>query len=49
MPEALKEKVKTPPYSLEAERSLLGAMLIDSESFDKVADIVSQQTFYQKE
>lgn len=38
---------KLPPQNLEAEQSLLGALLIDKESIIKIADIISDEDFYQ--
>ncbi|MBT4884553.1 MAG: replicative DNA helicase [Legionellales bacterium] len=38
--------VKVPPHSLEAERSLLGSLLLDNRSFDDVAVIVIEDDFY---
>lgn len=35
-----------PPQNLDAEASLLGALLIDSDAIVKVADIVSERDFY---
>lgn len=35
----------TPPQSVEAEASLLGALLIDSDAIVKIADIVSAEDF----
>ena len=40
---------KLPPQDLEAETSLLGAVLIDPEAIFKVADIVSEDQFYSSE
>ena len=37
---------KIPPSSLESERSLLGALLIDKEGVIRVADIVASDDFY---
>jgi len=37
---------KIPPQSLEAERSLLGSILIDPEAMLKIADIVGEEDFY---
>lgn len=37
---------KIPPQSLEAEMSLLGAILIDKEAMIKIADIVAPDDFY---
>ena len=42
-------KLRLPPHSLEAEQSLLGGLLIDNESLDKVADIVSVTDFYRQD
>lgn len=44
MSENLVEKV--PPQNTEAEQSLLGALLIDKNAIIKVADIVSEEDFY---
>lgn len=41
--------VKLPPQDLEAETSLLGAILIDTDAIYKVADIVSEDHFYSSE
>lgn len=38
--------LKVPPHSIEAEQSLLGALLINNDAFDKVADVVSAEDFY---
>jgi replicative DNA helicase len=37
---------KTPPHSLEAEQSVLGALLIDNSAWDKVIDAISEADFY---
>src|ERR1041385_205817 len=37
---------KTPPHSIEAEQSLLGALLLDNQAFDRVADLVTAEDFY---
>jgi len=36
----------TPPHSIEAEQSVLGALLIDSSAWDQAADVVSAADFY---
>lgn len=38
--------LRLPPHSIEAEQSLLGAMLLDSRSWDRIADAVSADDFY---
>jgi replicative DNA helicase len=42
------EKLKVPPHSIEAEQSVLGSMLIDPESWDKVAELVTNTDFYNR-
>src|SRR5216110_3622936 len=38
--------LKVPPHSVEAEQSLLGALLLDNHAFDRVADLVAGEDFY---
>jgi replicative DNA helicase len=38
--------LRVPPHSVEAEQSLLGALLIDNQAFDRVADTVAAEDFY---
>jgi len=38
--------LRLPPHSVEAEQSLLGALLLDNQAFDKVADLVTSEDFY---
>ncbi|MFI4869512.1 MAG: replicative DNA helicase [Steroidobacterales bacterium] len=35
-----------PPHSLEAEQSVLGALLIDKTAWDQVADVLTTEDFY---
>ncbi len=42
------EKLKVPPHSMEAEQSVLGSMLIAPDSWDKVAEIVIEEDFYNR-
>src|SRR3989344_3435086 len=39
---------KLPPQNIEAERSLLGSLIIDRESINKVADFLRPEDFYNK-
>lgn len=39
---------KVPPQNVEAEASLLGALLIDSDAIVKIADIISAADFYEE-
>ena len=34
--------MRVPPQNIEAEQSLLGGLLVDAESMNKVADIVGR-------
>ena len=38
--------LRVPPHSVEAEQSLLGGLLLDNQSFDKIADLVGADDFY---
>ena len=38
--------LRVPPHSVEAEQSLLGALLLDNQAFDRVADLVVAEDFY---
>lgn len=42
------DKLKIPPHSIEAEQSVLGSMLIAPDSWDKVAEIVVEEDFYNR-
>jgi replicative DNA helicase len=42
------EKLKIPPHSIEAEQSVLGSMLISPDSWDKVAEVVVEEDFYNR-
>src|SRR5258708_24755172 len=37
---------RTPPHSIEAEQSLLGALLLDNQPFDRGADLIVGEGFY---
>ncbi|MBU1131810.1 replicative DNA helicase [Patescibacteria group bacterium] len=39
---------RIPPQNIEAEQSLLGALLIDKNAFDKIADITKPEDFYKE-
>ena len=41
--------LKRPPQSGEAELSLLGALLIDNNAWEFIADIVTENDFYNLE
>ncbi len=37
---------KVPPYSQEAEQSVLGALMLDNRAWDRVADRITSEDFY---
>lgn len=43
------EHIKNLPYSIEAEQSVLGSLILDNQAWDKVADRISEKDFYQIE
>ena len=43
------QRLKVPPHSIEAEQSLLGGLMLDHSSWDKIADVVAEQDFYRKD
>jgi len=40
------EALKLPPYSLEAEQSVLGGLLLDNSAWEKIADLLTDADFY---
>jgi replicative DNA helicase len=42
------DRLKIPPHSIEAEQSVLGSMLIAPDSWDKVAEIITDEDFYNR-
>lgn len=42
-----KQPAQTLPHSLEAEKALLGSVLLDNEALDVASEIVSKEDFYQ--
>src|SRR5262245_35707805 len=43
---AKEDRLKVPPHNLDAEKSILGAILLDDEALLNVADIISPADFY---
>ncbi len=37
-----------PPHSTEAEQAVIGGLLLDPEAFDKIADVLKKNDFYEK-
>src|SRR3989338_11563015 len=46
MPADTNDLIKVPPQNLEAEQSLLGALLLDKEAVFRVIDLVTPEDFY---
>ncbi len=46
--DAATEALKVPPHSIEAEQSVLGALLLNNDSWDDVADMLTDHDFYHK-
>lgn len=42
-------QLRVPPHSVEAEQALLGGLLLDNLSWDRVADLVAPRDFYRFE
>jgi len=40
------ESLKIPPYSIEAEQSVLGGLMLDNAAWDQVADRINEADFY---
>lgn len=41
--------IALPPHSIEAEQSVLGGLLLDNSSWERIADLVHEQDFYRRE
>ena len=39
-------ELKLPPHSLEAEQSVLGALLLDNDAADRIGDVLGAEDFY---
>lgn len=46
MSEQAEQTLRVPPHSVEAEQSLLGGLMLDNNSWDRVADVLSADDFY---
>jgi replicative DNA helicase len=49
MLDASTEALKVPPHSAEAERSVLGGLMLDNEAWDSIADRVTEEDFYRRD
>lgn len=48
-PESDVDALRVPPHSLQAEQSVIGGLMLDNETWDKVADRVGEKDFYRRE
>lgn len=39
-------RLRIPPHSVEAEQSVLGALIVDNAAWDQVGDMVEARDFY---
>jgi replicative DNA helicase len=47
--ENILDNLKVPPHSIEAEQSVIGALLLDNLAWDKIADKMNEDDFYRQE
>ena len=43
------QNLKVPPHSIEAERSVLGGLMLDSQAWDRISTLISENDFYRSE
>jgi replicative DNA helicase len=43
------EALKIPPYSITAEQAVIGALMLDKQAWDKVADFLIEDDFYRRD
>ncbi|MCK5639661.1 MAG: replicative DNA helicase [Gammaproteobacteria bacterium] len=43
------ESLKVPPHSIEAEQSVLGGLMLDNSSWERIADLVHEEDFYRRD
>jgi replicative DNA helicase len=48
-PERAADGLRVPPHNIQAEQSLLGGLMLDNQTWDNVADKVSEGDFYRRE
>lgn len=47
--DAVVANLKVPPHSIEAEQSVLGALMLEENAWDRVAEIVKANDFYRRD
>ena len=48
-PDQAVESLKVPPHSIQAEQSVLGGLMLDNQTWDTVADRISEEDFYRRD
>ena len=43
------EGLKVPPHSIDAERSVLGGLMLDAQAWDNISAILTAEEFYRSE
>jgi len=43
------DKLRLPPHSIQAEQSVLGGLMLDNQTWDQIADRVTERDFYRRE
>ena len=43
------DDLRVPPHNIQAEQSMLGGLMLDNSTWDRVADLVGDQDFYRRE
>ncbi len=48
-PEAAGDALRVPPHNIHAEQSLLGGLMLDNSTWDRIADMVVERDLYRRE
>lgn len=48
-PDTAADALRVPPHSIEAEQSVLGGLLLDTNAWDRVGDLLAERDFYRHE
>ena len=43
------DQLRVPPHNVQAEQSLLGGLMLDNQTWDRIADKVGERDFYRRE
>ncbi len=43
------DRIKIPPHSVEAEQSVLGGLMLDNQTWDRVVELLQEKDFYRHE